>query len=77
MSSNIRREVCFDVIIRDDDSIEKDEVFELHIIRFEDGVNVPISYIEVHIHDDDCKWFSNCASILSFPRSDWEWGAAF
>lgn len=48
---------CFNVTIRNDRAFEKDQYFSLRITAFEDNVHILVDTFDIHIHDDDRKWF--------------------
>ena len=44
---------CVNISIIDDEAFEKDEVFSVHIVDFEEGIIFNTSYVEVMITDDE------------------------
>lgn len=46
---------CFDVLLIDDDVLEKTERFSLNITSVEDNVNLTISNLVIHVSDDESK----------------------
>lgn len=44
---------CVNISVMDDKAFEKDEVFTVHLVDFEEGIIADTSYIEVIINDDE------------------------